>query len=380
MIGIDLEQFTRDPHGSGIQRVLQFLALRWPTSVSAHFLMPDPDRDGVLIQLDPATAAAIATIPFSELPEDTDLRTEVLAAIRRTSAPRMSSAAITAEYTHWLLPEVSYLPSVLERFEAARGSMRTAMIGYDALPMTEPANYRFKPGTSAWVSEYFRMLAVADAVACISDYSRDVIRQRLRRPESALTTIAHPGGDHVAIRPGHPPERTRFCRVGTMEERKRPVEIVNGFTAAVRAGLDAELVFVGARSASNSLINRYIDEAIQDGYPITWIQNASDAVVTEVINQSSMFLSFGIEGYGIPALEAIRLGTPVLYDGIQPAAELMQGHGAYRFPTSDPKRTLATLIYAAEHLSELRSGLDPTFVPKWSNFVENVVDALLTAH
>ena len=377
MIGIDLEQFTRDPHGSGIQRVLQFLALRWPTSVAAHFLMPDSDRDGVLIQLDPATAAAIVTIPFSGLPKDADLRAEVLAAIRHTSAPRISSAAISDEYTHWLLPEVSYLPGVLERFETARDSMRTAMIGYDALPMTEPANYRFKPGSSAWVSEYFRMLAVADAVACISEYSRDVIRQRLRRPESTLTTIAHPGGDHVAIRPGHPPERTRFCRVGTMEERKRPVEILDGFTTAIEGGLDAELVFVGRRSASKDVINSRIDTAIQEGYPVTWIQGASDVQVNETINRSSVFLSFGIEGYGIPVLEAIRLGTPVVYDGIQPAAELMHGRGASRIPATTQEQMPAMFWEASAQLAELRAELNPQAAPTWQEFTDRVVQSVL---
>jgi len=377
VIGIDLEQFTRDPHGSGIQRVLQFLALRWPTSVPAHFLMPDPDRDGVLIQLDPATAAAIVTIPFSGLPEDADLRAEVLAAIRHTSAPRISSAAMTDEYTHWLLPEVSYLPSVLERFEAARSLMRTAMIGYDALPMTEPANYRFKPGSSAWVSEYFRMLAVADAVACISEYSRDVIRQRLRRPESALTTIAHPGGDHVAIRSGHAPERTRFCRVGTMEDRKRPVEILNGFITAIEGGLDAELVFVGRRSASKDAINKRIDSAIDEGYPVTWIQDASDDQVSETINHSSVFLSFGIEGYGIPVLEAIRLGTPVVYDGIQPAADLMQGRGSTRVPASTPDQMAEMFGEVTEQRTGLRHQLEPDAVPTWQSFTEHVVQSLL---
>ena len=377
MIGIDLEQFTRDPHGSGIQRVLQFLALRWPTSVPAHFLMPDPDRDGVLIQLDPATAAAIVTIPFSGLPEDADSRAEVLAAIRHASAPRISSAAITDEYTHWLLPEVSYLPSVLERFEAARGTMRTAMVGYDALPMTVPANYRFKPGSSAWVSEYFRMLAVADAVACISDYSRDVIRQRLRRPESALTTIAHPGGDHVAIRPGHPPERTRFCRVGTMEERKRPVEILDGFITAIEGGLDAELVFVGRRSASKDAINKRIDSAIDEGYPITWIQDASDDQVSETINHSSVFLSFGIEGYGIPVLEAIRLGTPVVYDGIQPAAELMQGRGSTQVPAATADEMAQLFQRATLRLTDLCHQLEPDAVPTWHTFTEEVVQSVL---
>ena len=377
MIGIDLEQFTRDPHGSGIQRVLQFLALRWPTSVPAHFLMPDPDRDGVLIQLDPATAAAIVTIPFSGLPEDADLRTEVLAAIRHTSAPRISSASITDEYTHWLLPEVSYLPSVLERFETARGSMRTAMIGYDALPMTEPANYRFKPGSSAWVSEYFRMLAVADAVACISEYSRDVIHQRLRRPQSALTTIAHPGGDHIVIRPGHPPQRTRFCRVGTMEERKRPVKILDGFIAAIERGLDAELVFVGRRSASKDAINKHIDTAIQEGYPVTWIQDASDVQVNETINHSSVFVSFGIEGYGIPVLEAIRLGIPVIFDGIQPAAELMHGRGATRVPATTQEQMAEMFLEASAQLAELRAELNPQAVPTWQEFTDRVVQSVL---
>ena len=377
MIGIDLEQFTRDPHGSGIQRVLQFLALRWPSSVPAHFLMPDPDRDGVLVQLDPAGAAAIVTIPFSGLPEDADLRAEVLGAIRRASAPRISSAAITDEYSHWLLPEVSYLPSVLERFEITRDSMRTAMIGYDALPMTEPANYRFKPGSSAWVSEYFRMLAVADAVACISEYSRDVIRQRLRRPESALATIAHPGGDHVAIRPGNPPERTRFCRVGTMEERKRPVEILDGFVSAVEEGLDAELVFVGRRSASKDAINKHIDTAIDQGYPVTWIQDASDDQVSETINHSSVFLSFGIEGYGIPVLEAIRLGAPVIYDGIQPAAKLMQGRGSSRVPAATTDEMAWVFRLATSQLADLRRQLEPDAVPTWQDFTETVVQPLL---
>ena len=29
-VGIDIEQFVRDPYASGIQRVLQYLALEWP--------------------------------------------------------------------------------------------------------------------------------------------------------------------------------------------------------------------------------------------------------------------------------------------------------------------------------------------------------------
>ena len=77
-------------------------------------------------------------------------------------------------YDAWLLPEVSYLPSVLERFVLFGRCVPTGMIGYDTLPMTEPANYRFTPGASAWVSEYFRLLAGADAVVAAADRAREL--------------------------------------------------------------------------------------------------------------------------------------------------------------------------------------------------------------
>ena len=42
-VGIDIEQFMRDPYGTGIQRVLQYLAIAWPADVPADFLVPAAD-------------------------------------------------------------------------------------------------------------------------------------------------------------------------------------------------------------------------------------------------------------------------------------------------------------------------------------------------
>ena len=43
-VGIDIEQFVRDPYGSGIQRVLQYLAITWPGSdVEPVFIAPLPE-------------------------------------------------------------------------------------------------------------------------------------------------------------------------------------------------------------------------------------------------------------------------------------------------------------------------------------------------
>ena len=377
MIGLDIEQFARDPYGSGIQRVLQYLAIKWPESIDAHFLVPDPDRDGVLVQLEAPKAADILSLPFTGVAANDELPEFVHAAIRNSESARISSSGILDLYTHWLLPEVSYLPSVLERFELARSTMRTGLIGYDALPLTDPANYRFRPGSAAWVSEYFRMTAVADCVVCISDYTREVILSRLRRCPHLPTIVAHPGGDHIPVAQGAPPKRDRFIRVGGIEARKQPVEILDAFLAAVDNGLEADLMFVGRRSASSDDINRQIDAACRNYAQVTWDQDASDSQVAELVRTSSAFLAFGTEGYGIPALEAIRLGTPVLYDGIQPAAHVMEGRGARRLPASNPGELQRIFFEAASVLPVVRGQLAPDAVPTWTNFALSVAHALI---
>jgi len=382
-VGIDIEQFIRDPYGTGIQRVLQYLAKHWPTSqVQADFVVPNPARDGEYLLLNPGQAAALIAIAF----EHREPQDDVLSLVHEHLAALVGEREITVVklgelvslYDSWLLPEVSYLPSVLERFEIFRRCMRTVMIGYDTLPMTEPANYRFKPGNAAWVSEYFRMLAVTDAVVCISDYARDSILDRLRRDRALDITVAHPGGDHLPIRAKASTSRTRFTRLGTLEARKRPLEILNGFKDAVDAGLAAELLFIGKKSSSDEGINQELLGAIDAGYPVTWVQGASDEEVYDLVNGSDVFLSIGIEGYGIPVLEAIRLGVPVIFDGVQPAGELMHGRGARQVPASSREELKELFIeYGGEQgRLELSRGLDAQGVPSWSQFAFQVAKAV----
>jgi glycosyltransferase involved in cell wall biosynthesis len=377
-VGIDIEQFLRDPYGSGIQRVLQQLAMNWPSDqVQADFVVPD---QGEFALLSPEQAGELLSIPFLPRDKDGDLRAEVEEKLAATEAPRVKLGELLSIYDSWLLPEVSYLPSVLERFEIFAKAMPTAMIGYDTLPMTEPGNYRFKPGTAANVSEYFRLLATADSVVCISEYARTSILERLRRDRRLSTTVAHPGGDHVIVpeTPAVKPTKTRFIRLGTLEARKRPREILAAFTEAVAAGVDAELVFVGARSASDESINAELEAATRAGIGVTWIQDADDERVTELIAGASVFLSIGTEGYGIPVLEALALGTPVLYDGIQPAAELMDGNGAKHVPalTHGDLVQLFMSHMKSQELGGLSGQIDQLTIPTWAEFSRSVAKAM----
>lgn len=216
-------------------------------------------------------------------------------------------------------------------------------------------------------------------MVCISDYARDGILGRLRRDPALPISVAHPGGDHIEVQQGRPPARPLFTRLGTMEARKRPLEILAAFLEARRTqGLEADLLFIGAPSASDEEINESVRRASASDPAVRWVQGASDDEVRELVGRSSAFLSIGTEGYGIPVLEAVRLGTPVLFDGIQPAGDLMAGHGARRIEGMGQSGLAAAFASYGDPsaLSGLRDDLDPGAVPTWAAFASGVAQPL----
>ena len=383
-VGIDLEQFVTDPQGSGIQRVLQQLALHWPThEVPADFVVP---YDHGFLLLSASQAAEVLSVVFTEAGQ-TDPRGAVATRIAAVAhdAPLVDLGRLMALFDAWLLPEVSYLTSVHERFRLFSAAMPTCMIGFDILPMSEPWNYRFRPGSSASVSEYFRLLATCDSVVCISDFTRDELLHRLRRDSKRAVCVAHPGGDHInkgalgRTRQHHASREVRFLRVGTLEARKQPTEILDAFRQAAKKGMRAELVFVGSASASDESINSAVRSAAQEGIGVQWIEHASDSEILDQIASADLFLSVGTEGFGIPVLEAISMGTPVLFSGRQPAGEVMEGRGATRLRESSRAASAwadAFAFYAnPDQAEELRLTVAPDEVPTWGAFAATVAQA-----
>jgi len=377
VLAIDIEQFVRDPYGTGIQRVLQGLARHWPNDIlEGQFVIPWDDE---LALLNAEQATALLDLPFQDHPDDVDLRFVIRDHLAELRPVRIDLGRLLALVDGWFLPEVSYLESVLDRVELAARCLPTGMIGNDALPQTHPANYRFPPGNSGRVSRYFRMLASVETLVCISEESRQDMWQRLRRSRTLDTTVSLPGGDHLPVRVGSAGDPPTFLRLGTLEARKRPREILAGFRAAVAAGSSAELIFLGKESKSDFAINADVEEAMASGLPVRWVRHASDAGIADLMNQASVFLSFGVEGYGIPVLESIRQGTPVLYSGIQPAAEVMRGRGARPVAAEsiDEISRMFQDFARPRALADLRAEVDSVAVPTWQAFADDVATSML---
>lgn len=363
MIGIDLGQFALDPFGSGVQRVLQQLARYWPEDTPAEFLVPTDTGFGAL---DSDGAYRLLSTTFESRPADHEAPSLIAHRARALFVDEIGHDQLFQRYSSWLVPEMTYDQGNLQRIRTMQEAMPVTMIAYDALPMSHPENYLFTPGTHANVSQYLRILRDAHTLVCISEFSRQQMFEVLRRDISKTTEVAHPGGDHIPISdPSNPPTRPMFLRVGTMEARKHPVEIVTSFMSAVDDGFEADLVFVGSPSRVDVAINAAVRRVIDSGYPVQWTTDATDDQVVEYLGAATAFLSYGIEGYGIPVLEAIRRGLPVLFDGIQPAGDIMEGRGATRVPLGSGAAAWRGVI---DQANIARSHLDPTKVPAWEQF------------
>ena len=369
VIGVDLGQFILDPFGSGVQRVLQQLSHHWPEDTPAEFLVPTETGFGAL---DSVGAYRLLSTTFESRPADHEAPTLIANRAKSLFMDELSYGALSRRYSSWLVPEMTYEQSNLQRIRGMQQLMPVTMIAYDALPMSYPENYQFTPGTYGNVSEYLRVLRDAQTLVCISEFSRQQMFDILRRNRCKATEVAHPGGDHIPVSdPPQQPVRPMFLRVGTMEARKHPGEIVTSFVSAVDDGLEADLVFVGSPSRVDVATNAVVQRAIDSDYPVRWVTDATDSQVVEHMSTATAFMSYGIEGYGIPVLEAIRRGLPVLFDGIQPASDVMEGRGATRVPLGADATAWRSAVTKA---TEARSHLDPNGVPTWSSFATAIAE------
>ena len=98
--------------------------------------------------------------------------------------------------------------------------------------------------------------------------------------------------------------------VGTIEERKNGLQILK---ALVNCNIDIPIVFVGSPTKYKELILCEIAEHNQLKNQVIFIENASNEELKELyqLAQLSVYPSI-FEGFGIPVLESIAAGTPVI--------------------------------------------------------------------
>ncbi len=212
-------------------------------------------------------------------------------------------------------------------------------------------------------------LARADHVVAVSDAVADEIRAF--HPSAHVSTIyngvdlasfAASSARDVAATCGHYalPEPYMLA-VGHLEARKNLSVLIDAVAALRDRGLARPLAIVGNDGGEREAIRARIAKQRLEPL-VTIIEHANDATVRALYSGSEMVaFPSRYEGFGIPIIEAMAAGKPMVLADTPVFRELTLGHGRY-FPVDDASRAADAITKVwgnpIEHARQRRFGAE----------------------
>ena len=215
-----------------------------------------------------------------------------------------------------------------------------------------------------------RALRSAHAVCTVSDATADRVRGMFGADFPVVTVSAGPtteedrtwtgGGDHV------------LC-ISTLCPRKNQLRLIEAY-ASLPEGLrqSTRLVLVGGRGWDDEPIVR----AAASTPGVTWMGFQDDASCKELLRTCTAFAFVSEEeGFGLPVLDALRVGAPVLASDIPTNREIAAAAAVYADPqdVGSIRRGLETVLGSGASLQA--AGFARATLFSWEKTAERLVNA-----
>lgn len=302
---IDVSVISRADAGTGIQRIVRALALELNNTTNwdwdLHFVSADRKNAYRAI-------AWPASSPF-----------------RQRAEPIAMQAGDVFLGLDYCLREIVTHRQQLRAMKAAGGQF--CFMTYDLLPLQHPEWFSDR---AVYLYRKWLTLAaeLADSFLCISEQTERELKAVLLsyfRISDCPTAVLPMGSDIDASlhSQGYPPafpawldamaQRKYILMVGTIEPRKGHLDILRAFEKLWQEGSDVPLVIVGRPGWKVDNILKMLSSHPERDRNLFWLDDLSDEALISVYgNCQGVVIGALAEGYGLPLLEALGYGKPVL--------------------------------------------------------------------
>ncbi len=331
---VDLAVISRHDAGTGIQRVVRALALALinadPNNWDIRFVAADRRRLYHVVKWPDGESA----VPLEEM------------------AARPGDLFLGLDFS---LDTVRRYRSQLTRFERAGG--RLWFLICDLLPVERPD--WFSPNNvlryKGWLDT---IVGLAEGFLCISDQTEEDLRRVLAGRyglDGGYRTGVVPMGHDIReslLDPTAAAETpVRFdviapfsLMVGTLEPRKGHADIVAAYSELWEQGSDERLVLVGRMGWAVEGLRDAIRAHPEHGGKLLWFDDVGDLELERIYRACrGVIIASHAEGFGLPLIEALGYGKPVLARDL-PIFHIHERLGVRYFPADGAvQQTVASI-------------------------------------
>ena len=222
--------------------------------------------------------------------------------------------------------------------------LTATLIVHDLIPIRHPEWFASEANKHT-ITTIMNSAFPSDRVVCVSESTRrDFLAFRCDFPQEH-TYVAHLAAADVFVpTPLSETLRTRWgisgrylLSVCTIEPRKNLETVISAYTMLLQAQTDVpQLVLTGAMGWKNTALLHQIED-IQKQYPCKIILTgyAEDTELAQLYSNASVFVYPSLyEGFGLPPLEAMRCGCPVITSNVSSLPEVVGSAGITIEPTN----------------------------------------------
>ncbi len=257
--------------------------------------------------------------------------------------------------SHSMLGRTAYLAAL-----ARQADLKRVLFIHDTIPCDFPEYCREHEGAK-------HLLRLRNAfrygthLVVNSEYTArqlEIWRKILGAPELPVEVIpigVDPGVlEHAGYdAPVFPPKRPYFVMLGTIEPRKNHALLIHlwrDFVENLPADQIPELVLIGRRGWDNETVFRLLDRCELLRGHVREMNGVLDDELWPLLRsaRAMLFPSF-VEGWGMPMVEALTMGVPVIGSDIPPFQEAGQGIPTLLSPLDGKGWSEAILDFARDH-------------------------------
>ncbi len=269
-------------------------------------------------------------------------------------------------------------------------SVHTATILYDLIPLAFPQQCLYDARYKADYMESLDFLRGVDLLLAISQFTKDDAIQRMELSEESICVISsgiaakflkakNPGMEE--IKKHHQISNDFFLFAGGIDFKKNIENIISAYAALPqRDRASVSLVITG--KADQTTIQHYMDEAKRYGVADTVLCTgyvSDEELLALYCNAKALVFPSLYEGFGLPVIEAMACGTPVITSDCSSLKEIAEGHALLVDPKSGEQicKAMQRVLHEPDTIREMaRDAIPYARQFTWGQVAQRALSAL----